>query len=284
MKIGFVMVNYNDASNVEHMLEMLKDYPMIDQIVIVDNASTDDSLQKIKQLESDRVIVLASEQNGGYGAGLNIGAKYLNAMYPDCYIVMSNTDIILYGEQDLKELIATFDEETAVVGPVIREHKGYNCGWKIPTPWEDITLSLPYIYHHFLKKNRYSREQIGHDIKTVEVVSGSFFIVKGTDLEKVGYFDENLFLYYEENALSKKLQTINKKVKINGKVEIFHNHSVTINKTHTSVQKYQNLKKSQYYFQTKYNHAGMINRLTMKLLFGIVTFGLKMRNAKHKND
>ena len=283
MKIGMVMVNYNDASNVEKMLHMLEKYPMIDKIVIVDNASTDDSLEKMKTFESDRVVILESDHNGGYGAGINIGAKYLNALYDDCYIIISNTDIILYGEKDLKELIATFDEETAVVGPVIREHEGYNTGWKIPTPWQDILLSLPYIYHHFEKKNKYSREQIGKNIKEVEAVSGSFFIIRGSDLDEVGYFDEKLFLYYEENVLSKKLQNIHKKVKINGKVEIFHNHSVTINKVHTSVQKYKNLKRSQYYFQTEYNRAGIVNRFVMKVLFGFVTLGLKIRNFKHKN-
>ncbi len=279
-KTGMVMVNYNDSENVKKMVHMLENYSIIDKIVIVDNASTDDSLKKIKLLENDRVIVLESNHNGGYGAGINIGAKYLNELYDNPNIIISNTDIILYGESDLKELLNTLDDETAVVGPVIREHEGYNCGWKIPTPWQDILLSMPYIYKKFKKKLEYSREQIGTSTIEVDAVSGSFFIIRGSILEQVGYFDENIFLYYEENVLSKKLQNIGKKVKINGKVEIFHNHSITIDKVHTSVQKYKNLKSSQYYFQMKYNHAGLLNRMIMRILFGIGAIGLNIRNHK----
>lgn len=279
-KTGLVMVNYNDEANVRKMIKMLENYTIIDKIVIVDNASTDDSFGQIKSLESDRVKVLQSDYNGGYGFGINMGAKYLNELYDNPNIIISNTDIILYRESDLKELLNTLDDETAVVGPVIREHEGYNCGWKIPTPWQDILLSMPYIYKKFKKKLEYSREQIGMNTVQVEAVSGSFFIIQGSILKQVNYFDENLFLYYEENVLSKKLNNIGKKVKVNGKVEIFHNHSVTIDKVHTSVQKYKNLKSSQYYFQVKYNHAGLLNRVVMRLLFWIGAIGLKIRNSK----
>lgn len=272
------MVNYNDYENIKKMIDQVQSYSLLDQIVIVDNHSTDDSLSKIKKLANEKIVVLESDHNGGYGYGLNIGARYLNELYEDCIIIMSNTDIVIDCEQDIQTLIDTFDEDTALVAPIIREHTGYNCGWKIPSPWQDILLSLPGIYKKYQKKMHYTVEQVKDNILAVEAVSGSFFLVKGTDLKTVDYFDENLFLYYEENVLSKKLQRIDKKVVINGNIEVFHNHSVTIDKVHTSVQKYKNLKRSQYYFQVKYNHAGMINHITMKVLFSLFTCFLKIRN------
>lgn len=271
------MVNYNDYENVKKMIDQVQSYSLLDQIVIVDNHSTDDSLPKIKKLTNEKIVVLESDHNGGYGYGLNIGARYLNELYEDCIIIMSNTDIVIDCEQDIQTLIDTFDEDTAVVAPIMREHTGYNCGWKIPSPWQDILLSLPGIYKKYQKKMQYTVEQVKDNILEVEAVSGSFFLIKETDLKTVDYFDENLFLYYEENVLSKKLQRIGKKVVINGNIEVFHNHSVTIDKVHTSVQKYKNLKRSQYYFQVKYNHAGMINRITMRILFMLIAFGLRLR-------
>lgn len=281
MKTGLVMVNYNDYENVQKMVSMVENYKIIDKIVIVDNGSTDDSLEKIKQLESEKVIVLESGCNGGYGAGINVGARYLNQLYENCYIIISNTDIVIYEENDIELLLNTFDQNIAVVAPIVKEHTGYNTGWKVPTPWQDILLSMPIIYKKYKWKMEYPVDKIKHNIVEVEAVSGSFFLVKGTVLEEIQYFDENVFLYYEENILSKKVQKIGQKIVINGNVEIFHNHSITIDKVHTNIQKYKNLKKSQYYFQTEYNHAGILNRMAMKFIFKIVELGLHIRN--HKN-
>lgn len=277
MKTGLVMVNYNDYENIKKMVDQVQSYSLLDRIVIVDNHSTDDSLSKIKKIANEKIVVLESVHNGGYGAGLNIGARYLNTLYEDCTIIMSNTDIVIDCEQDIQILIDTFDTDTAVVAPIMREHTGYNCGWKIPTPWQDILLSLPVIYKKYEKKMHYPFDQIKNNTVTVEAASGSFFLVKGADLKTVDYFDENLFLYYEENVLSKKLQQIHKKIVINGSVEVFHNHSITIDKVHTSVQKYKNLKRSQYYFQVQYNHAGILSRILMRVLFSLFTCFLKIR-------
>ena len=281
MRTGFIMINYNDYENIKKMLDMIQNYSILDKIVIVDNASTDDSFQKLKQIQNEKIIVLSNTHNGGYGSGINVGAKYLNQIYSNCNIIISNTDIVIEKEEDIKNLLGSFNETTAVVGPIIKEHTGYNCGWKIPSPWQDILLSLPYLYKSFSKKIKYSKKEI-QGVKEVEAVSGSFFAINGKDLEKVNYFDENVFLYYEENILAKKLQKIGKKIKINGNVEVFHNHSVTIDKAHTSVQKYKNLKRSQFYFQKEYNHAGIINQFVMKILFQMVILGLQIRNH-HKS-
>ncbi len=277
------MVNYNDYENVKKMVEMVSSYSIIDTIVIVDNCSTDDSLSKIKKLENEKIVILENAHNGGYGAGLNRGAKYLVEQYGDCIIIMSNTDIVIYSEKDIQTLIETFDDKTAVVAPMIREHTGYNCGWKVPTPWQDILLSLPGVYKKYQRKMHYTVEQVKHNIVEVEAVSGSFFLIKGKDLETVGYFDENMFLYYEENVLAKKLQQIHQKTVINGNVEVFHNHSVTIDQVHTSVQKYKNLKRSQYYFQSKYNHAGILNQILMKILFTFFAFCLRIRATVNRD-
>lgn len=278
MKVNFLMVNYNDYENVKKMVDQIKEYQIWNKIVIVDNQSTDNSLSKIKQLQNEKIVVLENHVNGGYGAGINLGVRYLNQEDSNSYIVVSNTDIIIDKETDIKKLLDTFEDNTAVVGPIVREHTGYNVGWRVPTPWQDVILSIPYIYRKYQKKIHYSIEEIKGCIKKVGAISGSFFVIRGNILAEVNYFDENIFLYYEENVLSKKLEKINQHILINGNVEVFHNHSVTIDKVHTSVQKYKNLKKSQYYFQTKYNHAGILNQVIMKILFTFVILGLRIRN------
>lgn len=278
MKTGFIMVNYNDYENVEKMLNMIGNYSILDKIVIVDNASTDGSLEKLQKLQSDKVVVLKNNRNGGYGSGINVGAKYLNELYPDCYIVVSNTDIIIDCEQDIRTLLNSFDNETAVIAPIIREHQGYNRGWKVPTPWKDVLLNLSYVYR-FLKPKLifYPEHLYKQEFVEVDAASGCFFLVRASDLKEADYFDENIFLYYEENVLAEKLKKLKKKTKINTKVEVFHNHSVTIDRYNSHMRKYRILKESQFYFHKHYSHANIVSLFFLKMTSLLSSIGSRIK-------
>jgi GT2 family glycosyltransferase len=77
-------------------------------------------------------------------------------------------------------------------------------------------------------------------------------------------FDENTFLYYEEQILSIKVLISNKKELVANKVKIIHDHSVSIDKSIKRVKKQKVLKTSQRYFCKEYLKA---NILQMSLLY-----------------
>ncbi len=56
-------------------------------------------------------------------------------------------------------------------------------------------------------------------------------------LQKVNFFDENTFLYYEENIIAKKLKQVGYKIMLHSDIFVFHNHSVTIDKKAYTVLK-----------------------------------------------
>ena len=58
----------------------------------------------------------------------------------------------------------------------------------------------------------------------IDVIPGCFFMVNLDDFIKIGCFDENTFLYFEENIISKKAKVINKKMAISLNVVYHHNH------------------------------------------------------------
>lgn len=285
MKTAFLIVNYNDYKTTIQLLNNIKEFQSLDKIVVVDNNSTDNSFNEIKKYikknRKDKFIdIIKNFENKGYGSGINYGAKYLKKAIGDCYIVVSNADIIIYSDEDISKLISTFDSDTAVVAPIIKEHTGVSRGWKVPTPFQDSLLNIIHIHKYlrpkllFYKNEYYSEKNI-----QVDAVSGCFFIINSKYLEQINYFDENIFLYYEENTLAQKLKKINKKTMINTQVEVFHNHSVTIDKNINKLKKYKILKKSQMYFQKKYNNANILeqillfttNKITLLLLSIIYT-------------
>jgi len=99
----------------------------------------------------------------------------------------------------------------------------------------------------------------------VDVVSGCFFLIRSTVLKEINFLDENTFLYYEENILSKKIKELNKDIVINNNVLVVHNHSVTIDKNVKRINKYKIQKKSQYYYEKEYNKANGFELFMLKL-------------------
>lgn len=281
MKTVFLIINYNDAKTTIKLINNIKEYECIDKILIVDNNSTDDSYEQILKICNKKIVTIKNIANKGYGSGINFGAKYLNNIYKKCHLIISNPDIEINSEEDIVALLNTFDDNTAIVAPIIKEHEGLNRGWKIPTPFQDVLLNLIYI-HKILRPKLlfYPDKNYKKSIVTVDTVSGCFFIIDSEILNQIDYFDENIFLYYEENVIATKLKKINKLTKINTKVQMFHNHSVTIDKNINKIKKYKELKKSQMYFQRKYNKANkfeifllfITNKLTLLLLSIVYLF------------
>ena len=73
MKTGIVILNYNDYENTIQMLNQIKDYTCLDKIVIVDNCSTDQSVEKLKVYENKKIVLLEASENKGYASGNNFG-------------------------------------------------------------------------------------------------------------------------------------------------------------------------------------------------------------------
>ncbi len=264
-KLGFVIVNYNDANTTIRLLNQIKDYKNIDQIIVVDNNSTDDSVKKLKKLKSKKIKIIENKENKGYASGLNTGAKYLIQTLGECNIIFSNSDIIIKNEKDLDTLSSDIKGDISVSSPVIEEHNNLNRGWKKTTPLTESLLNLPYISRYFKKKKLYYKDNhYKEDISYVDVVSGCFFMVDSSALQEINYFDENTFLYYEELIFSKKLEEKNKKLIVDNRVHVIHDHSVTIDKNVKRINKYKILKASQRYYVKNYLKG---NLLEMTLLY-----------------
>ncbi len=278
---GMVVVNYNDYKNTINFIDSIKDYGVIDKIVIVDNCSTDNSFKFLKEICDDKIVLLKNSSNKGYGSGINMGSRYLIDNYDVRSIIVSNTDIIFNSEGDIVKLISFLHDDIALVGPNVLENGGVNRGWKIPSVWDDVLLNIP-IIHRKLRKNLLFYDESCFNGKTtvVEALSGCFFVIRADALKKVDFFDENMFLYYEENVIGKKLMNKNYVSLIVNDVTVIHNHSVTIDNSLNRIKKYKALKKSEFYFHKNYSKSSIFSlmflfitdKIMLLLLYLVVFF------------
>ncbi|MDD6224187.1 MAG: glycosyltransferase [bacterium] len=267
MKTGMLIINYNDYPSTKKLLNNIKNYSIIDKVIVVDNNSTDDSKKKLKSLKDPKIEIIVSKKNNGYSSAINLGCKELIKQLGQCNIIISNSDIIIQQEQDIKNLLELLSKKNiGVVAPTVLERGILNRGWKQPTPWIECLMNIPYIHRIVRKKLlNYKENHYQQNTSIVDIVSGCFFLIKSTTMQEIDFLDENLFLYYEENVLATKLKKINKKSIIDNKTMIVHNHSVTIDKNMNLIKKYKIQKKSQYYFEKEYNKANIIQRILLKL-------------------
>ena len=217
---GLVVVNYNDYKNTISFIDSIKEYKVVKHIVIVDNCSTDDSFSMLQGICDDKISLIKNVSNKGYGSGINLGSKYLMDNYNVDNIIVSNTDIIINSEDDLIKMINYLSDDVALVGPNVLENGGVNRGWKIPSVWIDSLLNIPYI-HRFLRKKLlfYKNSEYCSESTQVEALSGCFFIMSANALKNVDYYDENIFLYYEENVIGVKLKKMGYKKMVNGCID-----------------------------------------------------------------
>lgn len=261
MKLVYMIINYNDTKSVHELLSQIQDYSCIDEILIVDNHSTDSSFAKLKKVKNKKVRVVQTKENKGYSSAINFGTKDILERYSDANVVISNADIILSSEEDLKVLVKGLSQKhVGIVAPTIVEHGSLNRGWKLPTPNQDILENIVFLNRFFKRRKLYPESYYEKKTSIVDVVSGCVFLMRASTIKKVNFLDEGVFLYYEEAILAKKLQDVSLHSVIYNQITFVHNHSVSIDKSVKKLNKYKILKKSQAYFEKNYNHANSLQR------------------------
>lgn len=277
MKVATILINYNDEENTINLAKELEQNEMISKIVIVDNLSEENSFNRLKEFErankSEKIVVIKSDKNGGYNYGLNYGVHYIEKENYD-YIMCSNTDIEI-SKEAIKECLENLEknERTAVVAPRMLNKNGDSirrCSWKFRTFKRDVihsTRLMELLFYKELRAGEYSEKELKQDTLKVEAISGSCFFIKYKVLKEINYFDENTFLFYEEDMLGKRLAEKNYETYSINNVSFKHFESQSIGKSFSYYKKMVRLFKSKMYYQKKYNKINSFQILVFYILW-----------------
>ncbi len=171
-----------------------------EQLVVVDNASTDDSVDIFRK-ELSLVKLLKSPVNGGYAAGNNIGIRYALDRNAE-YILLLNNDTEVINGQFIFYLMKLMegDRSLGVVGPrvLFPDGKTQPTILHFPTLWNIIISRILRVGR--LKSHNYRAGQY------VEVVSGVCFFVRASVFRSVGLISESFFMYGEEGEFCRRLK------------------------------------------------------------------------------
>ena len=258
MNVAIVILNYLTWEDTIKEAKLVHDLFELEwrQIIIVDNASPNDSVEYLRKKEIGPYIFLESKENKGYAYGNNIGLRYAyEHNYKYAWII--NNDIEMNNNAILSTMISIMEnnDKIAVVNPDIYSPEGYlyNRDAKKRNFW-DFTFGA-YIYK---KKGRNILKQNGYAY--VSRPQGCCMLVNIGKLNLVNYLDEHTFLYYEEMILAEKLEKIGCYCACAYNISVIHNHSKTV-KQAVALKKMIAVQNESYeYYLKEYRNYGWLKR------------------------
>lgn len=206
MKVSIILVNYNAAALIRQCLRSIYEQTkeILFEIIVVDNASSDDSRQVIRS-EFSGVHLIESPENLGFSSGNNLGASAAKGRY----LLFLNTDTLLF-ENSIRILAEYLDAHPGVgaIGPKILFEDRY---------FQLSAGQLPGLAREFIDKVVYSLARKWRKVicplleyrynttKEVGWLTGACLMVRQSAFLQVNGFDEDLFMYFEDKDLCKRI-------------------------------------------------------------------------------
>ena len=281
MKINCVILNYNDADTVLGLVGEIRGYQAINRIVIVDNASTDDSWEKIQALADEKVDVLRSEKNGGYGSGNNLGVRHAVNVNGADHVLIANPDV-KFSEDCVKALSGVLKRhpELAVAAALMEDETFGDAknGWKLHGFWGELFAMGPISRRVFKKWLNYPASHFeGKKAAYVDAVHGSMLMVDGRKFLEAGGYDEGIFLYQEETVLASRFKKLGFKTVLLLNQKYRHEHSVSISKSFQGQIDRQKLRNtSVLYYLENYLAISPVKQGIAKLWFALILLEIRV--------
>ena len=243
MNLTAIVLNYNDFDNTSKCISNLLNCNLVNYIVCVDNCSTDDSFNKLCTLfvNSDRVALIKTNKNGGYGYGNNFGIKYAFVHLKSKYVLICNPDVII-NNNCINYILAAFDDSNIAVVTAMQHINGKpiaNYAWDVPKSVLYILQGT--IFNKFVTNIFYKSPNNKEKFIISDCVAGACFVIDLTKISNIELYDENIFLYCEETVLGFKLKYDGLVSKTILNCHYDHLHSASINKSFKSKKKRQRL-------------------------------------------
>jgi hypothetical protein len=170
----------------QSLFEKINDVPF--EVIVLDNASTDNSISQIRK-HFPRVKIIISRENVGFARGVNTAAKKAEGEY----LVFLNSDTVL-EENALSAMITYMKDnpKTGVMGGCLVN--------------KDTSTSASYgsfysLFNVFSMLFFQRRRQLFDKITAVDWVSGGFMFIRRDLFLELGGFDEHFFMYIEDMEL-----------------------------------------------------------------------------------
>lgn len=269
--VSICIVNWNTKELLQKCIGSIKEKTegLTYEIIIVDNNSQDDSLQMVKRVYPDCLIV-ESKQNLGFAKGNNEAVKkatgkYISYLNPDTALITN----AIYG----MFLFLEKNEDFGAVGCKLVNSDGqiqFTCARTFPTPLNQFTLlsMLNRLFPHSRHLGTVEMNYWDHaDSREIDCLSGACIMARKHIIDTLNGFDENYFMYAEDVDLCYRIKKQSWKIYYLAEESIFHHEGASSKKRSNRHFAALMQRASNYYFLNK--HFGHVRALEFKIAVGI---------------
>lgn len=224
--VSVLIVNYNVKDYLQQCLRSIQGAQgeISIQIVVVDNASTDNTMADLPPLFPD-VLWVPSTENLGYGRGNNLGLSHCTGRY----VLFLNPDTIIQPDT-LATMVAYLDRhpEVGLAGCTVYNPDGtfqLACRRGFPTPWASFTklFGLQTLFPRLKLFAQYNLTYLPVDnTYDVDALIGAFMIGPRSVITDAGGFDPAFFMYGEDLDLCYRIQKSGKAIRYVHTTSIVH--------------------------------------------------------------
>ena len=220
MDISVIIVNYNTSKLLADCIKSINDKTsnLRYEIIVVDNASSDDSVAEVRRCYPT-VLLIENKENLGFGRANNKGAEVAKGKY----LFLLNTDTLLIN--NAINILFLFMEE------INNENIGA-CGGNLYkgdlSPNASYSLYFPSLFSIFCYRAHLSfllsneTFNISGEIKDVAIIIGADLFIRKKVFDDLGGFDPSFFMYVEDGELSYRIRKSNYRVVSNPEAKIIH--------------------------------------------------------------
>lgn len=225
--VDIIIVNWNAGRQLYECLKSIQDtaseHVNVAKVIVIDNASTDDSLEGLTDLDIP-LKVIRNKMNRGFGAACNQGALESTSDY----VLFLNPDTILFEESlrgPLKVMNEDIDKELGVCSIQLIDEKGntHRSCCRFPTVRHFLNrITGLATVNNKLFSTHFMTDWDHKETAYVDHVIGAFYFIRTELFKKLNGFDERFFVYMEDLDLSYRVAQTGKKILYLAEYNAFH--------------------------------------------------------------
>jgi len=228
IEISIIILSWNTKDILDKCLESLfkdlKDSKILSEVIVIDNASSDNSSQLVEK-KYPEVVLIKNKTNLGFAKGNNVGLKIAKGKY----IMLLNSDTIVQ-KGTMEKLVGFYSsqkEKLVALSPLLLNIDG--------TPQEHYYMKFPNLwqifgYHNFLIRPLIMRTPLKWTIVSkiknqpveVDQLPGASFVASKEVWEKVGLLSEDYRFLYEDVDWSWRAKKLGIKLFVIPEAKIIH--------------------------------------------------------------
>ena len=229
--LSIILVSYNTVAYITRALASVYQETLETsfEVIVVDNASTDDSVAALRQ-QFPQIKLIESKQNLGFAGGVRLGVAQASGHY----LLLLNPDTVILDNaiDKLVKFAQQYPNNGIWGGVTLNNDLSLNSqhAWEKPT-FKNLLFSALGLSKTFNKSAFFNSANYGDwardSIKEVDILSGCFFLTTRRLWDQLGGLDASFFMYAEEADYCLKAKALGYQPIVTPDARIIHHGGVS---------------------------------------------------------